>query len=144
MVQECGTCHERLYETYFETYHGKVTHLGSTLAAACSDCHTPHDMRSVTDPQSSVYATNLLATCQRCHPNATAGFARYRPHGDPRDRAKFPVLYWTWWFMTALLISVMIFFGLHTLLWLLRLAVDRARGRGGSHGGGVAEAGTGP
>ncbi len=140
VVQECGACHERLYATYFETYHGKVTHLGSTLAATCSDCHTPHDMRPATDPRSSVYVTNVVATCSRCHPAATEGFARYRPHGDSRDRANYPVLYWTWLLMTTLLVSVMIFFGLHTLLWLIRQAVERARGgpaerQGGATGG---------
>jgi ssDNA-binding Zn-finger/Zn-ribbon topoisomerase 1 len=142
VVQECGACHERLYETYFETYHGKVTHLGSTLAAACSDCHTPHDMRPATDPQSSVYFTNVVATCARCHPAATASFARYRPHGDPHDRANYPALYWTWLFMTSLLIGVMAFFAVHTLLWLLRLAIERSGG-GGGHAG-AADAGTAP
>jgi nitrate/TMAO reductase-like tetraheme cytochrome c subunit len=141
VVRDCGDCHERLYETYFETYHGKVTQLGSTLAATCSDCHTAHDMRPAIDPQSSVYVTNLVATCGRCHPAANENFARYAAHGDPHDRANYPVLYWTWLFMTALLISVMAFFLLHTLLWLMRAAIEHAR-RGG-HGAAAAGAGTG-
>jgi nitrate/TMAO reductase-like tetraheme cytochrome c subunit len=143
VVRECGSCHERLYETYFETYHGKVTHLGSALAAACSDCHTPHDMRPATDPQSSVYVTNLVATCGRCHPGANANFTRYAAHGDPRDRASYPVLYWTWLFMTVLLVSVMTFFLLHTFLWLTRVTVERMRGGRPKHGGAAAGAGTG-
>ena len=142
VVQECGDCHERLYETYFETYHGKVTHLGSTLAATCSDCHTPHDMRPANDPQSSVHATNVVATCARCHPAANENFAGYYAHGDPRDRAGYPVLYWVWLFMTVLLVSVMTFFLIHTLLWLTRVAVERVRG--GGHRGAHAGAGTGP
>jgi hypothetical protein len=142
VVQECGDCHERLYETYFETYHGKVTHLGSTLAATCSDCHTPHDMRPANDPQSSVHATNVVATCARCHPAANENFAAYYAHGDPRDRAGYPVLYWVWLFMTVLLVSVMTFFLIHTLLWLTRVAVERVRG--GGHRGAHAGAGTGP
>jgi hypothetical protein len=128
VVEECGQCHERLLETYFETYHGKVSRLGF-LAAACSDCHTAHDMRSLTDPQSSVYPANLVVTCAGCHPAANANFVRYRPHGDPRDRAKYPVLFATWLFMTALLAGVFTFFGVHTTLWLTRLALDRARAR---------------
>ena len=128
VVAECGSCHERLYETYFETYHGKVTRLGFTLAATCSDCHTAHDMRSATDQRSSVFPANLVATCARCHPKANENFARYRPHGDPRDRARYPVLFWTWLFMTALLAGVMVFFGTHTLLWLTRVVIDRVRG----------------
>ncbi len=128
VVRECGTCHEQLYETYFETYHGKVTRLGFALAATCSDCHTPHDMRAVTDPQSSVYATNVVATCARCHPGATTNFAGYRVHADAKDRARWPGLYWTRMFMIVLLTGVMSFFGIHTLLWMLRLALNRRRG----------------
>jgi len=45
-----------------------------------------HDMRSVDDPESSVIKANLLKTCQKCHPDATANFptswiSHYRP--DP-------------------------------------------------------------
>lgn len=128
VVAECGSCHERLYETYFETYHGKVTRLGFTLAATCSDCHTAHDMRPASDQRSSVFPANRVATCARCHPAANENFARYRPHGDPRDRARYPVLFWTWLFMTALLAGVMLFFGTHTLLWLTRIVINRRRG----------------
>jgi hypothetical protein len=128
VVKECGSCHERLYESYFDTYHGKVTQLGFNLAAKCSDCHTAHNMRPATDPRSSVYPLNLVATCGRCHPDATWNFVKYYPHGDPTDRRRFPVLYWPWLLMTGLLISVMAFFGLHTALWLVRIAIDRRHG----------------
>jgi nitrate/TMAO reductase-like tetraheme cytochrome c subunit len=133
VVEECGTCHERLYETYFETYHGKVTRLGFNLAATCADCHTAHDMRPASDTRSSVYAENLVATCGRCHANANANFVRYQPHGDPKERTKYPLLFWTSLFMTTLLVSVMAFFLLHTLLWVTRLAINRRRGRGRAH-----------
>jgi class III cytochrome C family protein len=133
VVQECGSCHERLYETYFDTYHGKVTRLGFDLAAKCSDCHTAHDMRPATDPLSSVYPLNLVKTCGRCHTGATWNFVKYYAHGDPRDRTRYPVLFWPWLFMTALLVSVMAFFLLHTALWVMRIVLDRRRGA--AHGG---------
>ncbi|OYV71653.1 MAG: hypothetical protein B7Z72_06455, partial [Gemmatimonadetes bacterium 21-71-4] len=121
VVQECGGCHEEEYGTYFETYHGQVTELGFGLTAKCSDCHTAHAMLPATDPKSSVYPTNLVKTCARCHPRANANFVKYQPHGDPRNREKYPLLFWTWLFMTTLLVSVFVFFGIHTLLWLGRL-----------------------
>lgn len=127
VVEECGSCHERLYQTYFETYHGKVTRLGFTIAAKCSDCHTPHNMRPASDPESSVFPTKLVATCGQCHAAASANFVRYAPHADPADRARNAALFWTWFLMQALLAAVLIFFGIHTLLWLLRLALDRRR-----------------
>jgi bacterioferritin-associated ferredoxin len=134
VVSECGKCHERLYATYFETYHGQVTRLGSDLAARCSDCHTAHDMRPASDPQSSVFAGNLVHTCGRCHPSANANFVEYYAHGDPTERAKYPRLFWPWALMTALLIGVMAFFGLHTVLWVTRVAIDRVR-QGPAHDG---------
>lgn len=133
VVEECGQCHERLYETYFETYHGKVTQLGFGLTAKCSDCHTAHAMRPATDPASSVYPLNLVHTCRRCHPAANEKFVRYYPHGDPGQRTRYPVLYWTRLAMTGLLAGVFAFFGLHTVLWLGRVAVERHRGAG-AHG----------
>jgi hypothetical protein len=148
-VEECGSCHERLYVTYFETYHGKVTRLGFGLVAKCSDCHTAHNMRPAADPQSSVYPMNLVATCARCHAGANLNFIRYYAHGDPRQRTKFPLLFWPWLFMTVLLVGVMSFFAMHTGLWLLRSAIDRRRGRGhareeGATSGAAAGPGSGP
>jgi len=132
-VEECGTCHEQLYETYFETYHGKVTRLGSELAATCADCHTAHDMRRATDTLSTVNQRNVVETCRKCHLQAAAGFAQYVPHADPHDRTRNPQLYWTWLAMTGLLAGVMGFFAIHTGLWLIRVAID-ARRRGDGHG----------
>jgi hypothetical protein len=56
-------------------------------------------------------------------------FVRYEPHGDPKDRAKYPMLFWSWLFMTTLLVSVMSFFLLHTFLWVMRLAINRWRSK---------------
>ncbi len=129
VVEECGTCHAHLYDTYFETYHGKVTRLGFGLTAKCSDCHTAHDIRRASDPKSSVFPANLVATCRQCHASANQNFVRYYAHGDPRDRQRYPRLFWPWLAMTGLLAGVFTFFGAHTLLWLTRLAIDRIRGR---------------
>lgn len=129
VVRECGTCHEKLLETYFETYHGKATELGYGIAAKCSDCHTAHAMLPADDPQSSVHQANLVETCGQCHQGANANFVQYRPHGDPHDRRKDPELYWVWLFMTTLLVGVFAFFGMHTLLWLARVGVGGRRGR---------------
>lgn len=128
VVRECGACHEELYSTFFETYHGQVARLGFGLAAKCSDCHTAHNMRPETDPQSSVSPLNLVGTCRQCHPAANANFVRYYPHPDPTSLKRYPRLFWPWLFMTVLLVSVMAFFGFHSLLWLVRLLVERRRG----------------
>jgi nitrate/TMAO reductase-like tetraheme cytochrome c subunit len=129
VVDECGDCHEDLYETYFETYHGKVTRLGYGMTAKCSDCHTPHAMFPPDDERSSVHPANLVATCGQCHPASTENFALYYSHGDHKDREGYPRLYWTWIFMSTLLGGVFAFFGLHTAMWLGRLGLDGYKAR---------------
>lgn len=144
VVTECGSCHERLLETYFETYHGKATTLGSGIAAKCSDCHTPHAMRPAKDTLSSVHPANLVETCGACHTGASANFVMYKPHADPRDAERNPELHIVWLAMTTLLIGVFGFFGLHSVLWFFRLLAARGEGHagGGPHaaGAGVATA----
>ena len=130
VVSECGTCHERLTKTYFETYHGQVTELGFGLTAKCSDCHTPHAMLPATDARSSVNPAHLVETCRKCHADANEKFVQYLPHGDPQDRASYPALFWAWAFMTFLLVSIFSFFGIHTVLWTTRVMLDRRRGGG--------------
>jgi hypothetical protein len=129
VIKECGSCHEESLRTYRDTFHGKVTQLGGTRVAKCADCHGAHDVRPASDPKSKVSPANVVATCRQCHPKANAAFTEFHPHADPHDRARFPKLYWSWVFMTALLAGTFAFFGLHTLLWLPRSLVERLRRR---------------
>lgn len=139
VVAECGDCHEELYDTYSDTYHGKVTQLGYGLTAKCSDCHTPHAMFPPADPRSSVNPRNLVQTCQRCHEGANENFAQYYSHGDPTQRSKYPKLFGTRLFMTVLLAGVFGFFGVHTALWAVRMVIERQRRRSGQRTGHAAE-----
>jgi predicted CXXCH cytochrome family protein len=127
ITQQCGSCHEHLAETYFETYHGKAYMLGYNEAARCSDCHGAHNILSVNNPNSMVGIHNIVNTCQSCHPDANERFTGYLTHATHNDKHKYPALYYAFWGMTLLLISVFSFFGLHTLLWLPRSLVERKR-----------------
>jgi len=120
VTQQCGSCHEYLAETYFETLHGKAYTLGYLKAAKCSDCHGAHEILAVNDPNSSVGYKNEVATCQKCHVDANRQFTGYLTHATHHDPVKYPIIYYTYWAMTSLLIGVFGFFGLHTLLWLPR------------------------
>jgi cytochrome b subunit of formate dehydrogenase/nitrate/TMAO reductase-like tetraheme cytochrome c subunit len=128
MADKCGECHEEQASTYRDSFHGKATRLGFTVAATCADCHTPHEMLPQKDPNSSVNAAHLESTCNRCHPNANAGFIGFRPHLDPTKRdAKDPAIHLVWLFMSFLMVTVLGFFTLHTLLWLQRSVVALVR-----------------
>lgn len=120
IMQQCGRCHEQITETYFDTYHGKVSQLGYTKTAKCYDCHGAHDILPVSDPKSHLSHDNVVGTCQKCHEGANRRFAGYLTHATHHDPEKYPLLFWTFWGMTSLLIGTFVFGGIHTLLWLPR------------------------
>ncbi|HTN50683.1 MAG TPA: cytochrome c3 family protein [Burkholderiaceae bacterium] len=135
VINECGNCHQDFITSYRDTYHGQVTKLGYTRVATCNSCHGAHEVLPASNPKSMVSPENRVNTCRSCHPGANANFAAYEPHGNPHDRAGNPILYYTRLFMQLLLAGVFTFFGIHTLLWLIRSLkdVDSRRGGGGSH-----------
>jgi cytochrome b subunit of formate dehydrogenase len=120
----CGKCHQDRLEHYRDTYHGKAMALGKpTVAsdvAACYDCHGHHDVLPPSNPASHLSSANILATCQQCHPKATAKFTEYKPHANPLDGKNYPLLHAVFLGMTGLLVGVFTFFGVHTVVWLFR------------------------
>ncbi|MFB3813821.1 MAG: hypothetical protein ACE14L_06890 [Terriglobales bacterium] len=120
IMSKCGRCHEEIAKTYFDTYHGKVSRLGYTKTAKCYDCHGAHDILRVTDPNSHLSRANVVATCRKCHADATRRFAGYLTHATHHDPKKYPFLYWAFWGMTSLLVGTFVVGGVHTLLWLPR------------------------
>ena len=130
LIKQCGGCHTEQMATYRKSYHGKVTQLGYTTMAKCSDCHGSHDIVAVTDAASPLSGQNIVATCRKCHAGATAGFTKFYAHGEEKDRNKYPVLYYTWIFMTTLLVSVFAFFLTHTFLWAYRSLKERMNRKG--------------
>jgi cytochrome b subunit of formate dehydrogenase len=120
ILNTCGKCHIEEAETYFDTYHGKVSKLGYTATAQCFDCHGDHDILKVTDPDSHLSRKNVVATCGACHEGSHRQFAGYLTHATHHDRDKYPFLFYTFWSMTGLLIFTFALFGTHTLMWLPR------------------------
>lgn len=129
-TQKCNHCHadkammrrngisENAVELYEETYHGKVRGVGqATLVAGCADCHRTHNILPKTDPRSSIHPSNLVENCGRCHHGFHPRFVEYKAHPDFRDKKRYPALYWTFVFMSGLLIFTFSFFWLHTALW---------------------------
>ena len=127
IVRECGVCHAQSLRTYRDTFHGQVTSLGFTRIARCSDCHGAHEILPVSDPNSSVAPARIVETCRKCHPAANASFAKYDPHAEPANRTRNPLLFYSSRFMSGLLASVFVFFGLHTVLWAGRALLLKRR-----------------
>jgi hypothetical protein len=103
----CAQCHTdpermdkyglstRVLQTYVADFHGttvtlfeKITPDAETNKPVCYDCHGVHDILRTSDPEKGLRVReNLLARCQRCHPEATSNFpdawlSHYIPSAD--------------------------------------------------------------
>jgi predicted CXXCH cytochrome family protein len=125
IMDQCGRCHERIAETYFDTFHGKVSKLGYLTTAKCYDCHGSHDILPVTDQRSRLSRANIVKTCAKCHSGSHRQFAGYLTHATHHDPKRYPFLFYTFWGMTALLVGTLAVAGTHTAMWLRRSLKER-------------------
>lgn len=110
--QICADCHAdrelmgkygistEVFDTYVSDFHGttitlyqKVTEGQEVNTPVCIDCHGVHGIQQVDSPDSPVLKENLVQTCQKCHPDASANFpdawlSHYRP-----SPAHWPLVY---------------------------------------------------
>ncbi|WP_022666190.1 cytochrome c3 family protein [Desulfospira joergensenii] len=130
MTRTCGACHPDQEASYLDNYHGKAgVNLGYDKAAFCTDCHGAHTAVSLKDK------TQVLTTCRRCHPDATAAFADIIIHDTTKNLtvktdAKQKGLKWVHALGTLSLIfvvAVLVFFYAHTGLLMLRKLHEKLR-----------------
>ena len=133
----CGSCHKEKLSTYRDTFHSQLGSLGGYVETArCWDCHGAHEIYPASDPRSPISKANLVVTCGKCHAGANLSFVQYQPHANAHDRKLNPALYFVRLFMNVLLASVLTFFVIHTILWLIRSRFDQVRRKsanGGNH-----------
>lgn len=67
----CAKCHQGIYQTYIESVHGQDYLLQNKDVPICTDCHGEHSIKEHTNPDSSVYSTNIAEICGKCHENET-------------------------------------------------------------------------
>jgi Ni,Fe-hydrogenase I cytochrome b subunit len=97
MAATCARCHAdvqlaqkfhipvvRPAEAYLQSAHAGAVAAGRH-AAVCSDCHGAHDILPSTDPQATIYRTNVPATCGRCHAAVLAAYTS-SVHGEALAR----------------------------------------------------------
>jgi predicted CXXCH cytochrome family protein len=113
-IELCAKCHtdEKLMSkynistavmnTYVADFHGTTVTLFErqtpdqpTNKPVCYDCHGVHDIMRADDPNKGLQVrTNLLKTCQRCHPDATENFdTSWLSHYIPSP-TKYPLVYY--------------------------------------------------
>jgi len=65
---DCRACHQDSVAAFDRSIHAAARRRsGTSVAPTCADCHSTHEIRSATDPDSRTYPLNLPATCGRCH-----------------------------------------------------------------------------
>jgi formate dehydrogenase gamma subunit len=140
----CSNCHasERLntkynlppdrVKTFFDSYHGLAAQYGSTVAANCSSCHGVHKILPSSDPRSTIYTTNLVVTCGKCHPGATDNFAQSKVHVDAAiakagDSVGAKVNWWVRRLYLVLIVGTIGFMLAHNLLVFAKKVAARYR-----------------
>ncbi len=125
-TQVCGKCHTdpqrmakygistQVLNTYVADFHGttvtlfqKIDPEGATNKPVCYDCHGVHNISNVNDPQTGLaIKQNMLAVCQRCHPDATTNFpASWLSHYIPSP-TEYPLVYYVNLFYIILIPTV--------------------------------------
>jgi predicted CXXCH cytochrome family protein len=139
----CGGCHgnaalmqkygisTEVFNTYVSDFHGTTVTLFErqhpdqpTNKAVCTDCHGIHNILAVTDVNATVVKENLLATCQRCHPDATADFPASWVGHFPPSRTNQPLVYFVNLFykilVPAVIGAMVLFVGLDFVSRIMR------------------------
>ncbi len=145
----CGKCHAdatlmrkygistEVFTTYVADFHGTTVEMFEkqspdqpTNKAVCTDCHGVHDIQQVTAENASVVKENLLATCRKCHPDATAGFPdSWVGHFSP-SRDRNPLVYYVNLFYRFFIPAVIGGMLLFVLVDAGRRIADRIRRKG--------------
>jgi len=77
---------------YATSVHGQRLAKGDTKVATCINCHGAHGVRLISDAKSPVYASNVAATCTKCHADPEHMKGYMLPTGAPLptdQRAKY-------------------------------------------------------
>jgi cytochrome b subunit of formate dehydrogenase len=95
LAETCARCHAdrelmtrrkitipQAVQLFRNSVHGRSK---DARAATCSDCHESHRLQRATQQSSSIYRTNIPATCGRCHAKETAAY-RTGVHGTALAR----------------------------------------------------------
>lgn len=139
----CGTCHTNaklmakynlstnVVQSYLSDFHGTTTRFQASqkganpVVALCTDCHGVHDITKVKDQGSKVIQANLLATCKKCHADATADFpASWLSHYEP-SVTKAPLVFFVKLFYMVFIPFMIGGLALQVILHLWRLVVNR-------------------
>ncbi len=142
----CASCHadrEKMakynisadvYDLYSLSWHGVDVNVYQAnwqttwhTSAVCTDCHGTHNIRQTADPASTVNPTNLLGTCQKCHPGVGPNWTGAWIGHNRIDQQRTPFLYYTEQFYGSFTPIVLLVSAIYVILQIIRSTVDRVR-----------------
>lgn len=147
-VNVCADCHTdgaimskyglstAVLDTYIDDFHGKTVVLFEPReegqypnTPVCFDCHGVHEIISVRDPEEGLAVKeNLLASCQRCHPDATSNFpTSWLGHYVP-DQQRYPLVYYVTLFYRIFVPSVLGIMAIFVVTDVARRVINRRKG----------------
>lgn len=123
-----------VYSLYSTSWHGvDVTVYKANWptiwhdSAVCTDCHGVHDILPASNPASSVNPNNLLATCQKCHPDAGPNWTGAWTGHNRISRERTPFLYYVDVFYSSFTTFVLWLSVIYVALQIIRALVARVR-----------------
>jgi hypothetical protein len=146
-IEMCANCHTNesimskydistnVLNTYVADFHGTTVTLFEkqspdemTNKAVCYDCHGIHNIYAVDDPQRGIsIKENMLAACQRCHPDATESFPdSWLSHYIPSPE-KYPLVYYVTLFYKILIPAVLGFMAVIILSDIAKKTIFRKK-----------------
>ena len=141
----CAYCHDDpvimdkygltdVYDIYSLSWHGVDVSVYKANwpnlwheSAVCTDCHGVHAIFSASDPDSSVHPANLLATCQKCHPDAGPNWTGAWTGHQEVSLARTPLVFYTQAFYESFVPFVLIVSAAYVALRIFRATVERVR-----------------
>lgn len=127
VTESCSGCHKEAVDGYMGSLHGKLAWHGDLSVPKCFSCHTSHSIQRIDNTASPVHIDNRLETCRQCHEDANEQLIKYKPHGSTSNFEKYPVLWLFGKGMIILVVSVLLFFYLHSMLWFYRESRERKK-----------------
>ena len=115
--------------TYENSYHGIALKFGNLEAANCASCHGTHEILPSSDPRSSINKANLVKTCGRCHPNASADFVKGKIHvivNKHGEKGPYYVRIFYTWFI-GILITIFVVYVIFDLINIRRKKIIRRK-----------------
>jgi len=96
-------------------------------SAVCTDCHSVHNILPASDPNSSVNPSNLLATCQKCHPDAGPNWTGAWTGHNEISLERTPFVFYTEVFYSSFVPFVLILAAGYVFLRIIRGTVERVQ-----------------